>query len=179
MKFLFILFLFSFTTVARADEVSICYNYGCNVSAKVTFSQKQLDRLHQIFKQDKDAAGERMAISKAIGLFETFSGQQTPTWRDKGGNSDDDGVNGRMDCIDHSHNTTEYLKVIESHGWLKFHRVLEAIKRAPLLVNVHWAAQIEEIANHHHFVVDSWFFDNGKPALVMDLDTWEDGAGPS
>jgi hypothetical protein len=179
MRIPFVLLLLAFTTTAaHGDEVSICYNYGCNTSAKVVFSQKQLDQLHQIFMQDNNAAEERLDISKAIGVFETFSGQQTPTWQDKGGNSNDDGVNGRMDCIDHSHNTTQYLQLLQAHGWLKFHHVLAAVKRAPLIVNVHWAAQIEEIANHHRFVVDSWFFDNGKPALVMDLNNWMDGGGP-
>lgn len=179
MKFLLAIILLAVTATVRADEVNICYNYGCNVHAKVNISQEELEQLHQIFRQDNSAAEERLDISRAVGLFETFSGTQTPTWRDKGGNVDDDGVDGRMDCIDHSHNTTEYLKVLADHGWLKFHQVLEAVKRAPLWVNVHWSAQIEEIATHHRYVVDSWFFDNGKPALVMDLDTWMHGGGPS
>lgn len=164
---------------ATADELTICYNYDCAVKAPVVFSKKQLFQVGTLFKKLPSAETERTSISIAIGLFETFSGKQTPTHNDRGGNEADDEVDGRMDCIDHSHNTTAYLHLMENHGWLKFHRVLEPARRAPFIVNDHWAARIQEKQGGQEFIVDSWFFDNGHPAAVFPLDDWLNGASPS
>lgn len=164
---------------AVADELTICYNYGCAVEAAVVFSGKQLLQVRNLFKKLPSAETERTSIAKAIGLFETFSGQQTPTHNDRGGNINDDGIDGRMDCIDHAHNATAYLHLMENHSWLKFHRVLEPVRRAPFIVNDHWAARIQEKPSGQEFIVDSWFFDNGHPAAVFALDDWLNGASPS
>lgn len=163
---------------AAANLVTICYNYDCATHAEVDFDTNQMAQVAALFRNLPNAASERAAIARAIGLFETFAGQQTPTYRDKGGDANDDGVDGRMDCIDHAHNTTAYLRLLAQDGFLKFHRVLEPVKRAPWLVNVHWAAQIEETDDKRRYVVDSWFFDNGHPAAVFGLDDWKRGAHP-
>ena len=178
MQWLIILMLcLSFT--AQADEVSICYNYDCAATATVNFRANELRAAGRMLLRATDAAGEREAISRIIGLFEIIAGQQTPTWADKGRNENDDGVNGRMDCIDESTNTTAYLRLLENRGWLRYHRVLDREKRAPLLVNDHWAARIIEERTGQEFAVDSWFFDNGRPAFIVPLEEWRKGAEPN
>lgn len=164
--------------VAQAAEISICYNYDCAVTARIDLRRNELRAARRLLLRATDAGEERKAISLAIGLFEVFAGQQTPTWADKGRNVNDDGVDGRMDCIDESANATAYLHLLEDRGWLKHHQVLEPVKRAPLLVNDHWAARIVEKNTGQEFVVDSWFFDNGQPAFMVPLDEWLDGAEP-
>jgi hypothetical protein len=178
VRLLLLLWLAGSALIARADEVTICYNYGCAAKAVVELRGLQLHQIRALFHRLPDAAAERAAIASAIGMFETFAGQQTPTWADKGGNENDDGVNGRMDCIDHSTNATAYLRLLESEGWLKYHRVLDPVKRAPFLVNIHWAARIAEKQSGREYVVDSWFFDNGHPAAIFPLEDWLDGAKP-
>lgn len=178
LPFIF-LFVFFFSTPVVAEDIYICYNYSCAVQEKVSFSKSQLTHLKALFAKISDAQSERNAIGKAIGLLESFTGEQTPTFQDKGGNINDDGVDGRMDCIDHSTNTTSYLLLMQNIGLLKFHQVLSPVKRAPWLVNEHWAAQIEEKKDQHKFVVDSWFFDNGQPAAIFDLNDWMQGASPN
>lgn len=163
---------------AQADEVSICYNYDCAVTARVNIRAYQLRSARRLLSRATDAVEEREAISLAIALFEVAAGRQTPTWADKGGNADDDGVDGRMDCIDESANATRYLRLLESKSWLKYHLVLEPVRRAPLLVNDHWAARIVEKKTGREFAVDSWFFDNGQPAFVVPLEEWLAGAEP-
>ena len=164
---------------AQAAEVSICYNYDCAVTARVNLRWYELRAARRLLLRAADAAEEREAISLAIALFEVAAGRQTPTWADKGGNADDDGVDGRMDCIDESANATVYLRLLESKGWLSHHFVLEPVRRAPLLVNDHWAARIVEKNTGREFAVDSWFFDNGEPAFVAPLDEWRRGAEPN
>ncbi len=161
-----------------ADQVDICYNYDCATHATVIVNGKQLLKIRALFKNVKNAEAERRAISLAIGQFETIAGQQTPTRNDRGGNANDDGVDGRMDCLDHSHNTTEYLELMAQRGWLKYHKVRERVMRAPYIVNDHWAARIVETKTGQEYIVDSWFFDNGKPAAVFTLEEWKAGAYP-
>jgi hypothetical protein len=164
---------------ARADEISICYNYGCARNAEIHLRGAELSRIRMLLASVDDAAEERQAISHAIGLFQMFAGQQTPTFRDRGRNIPDEGIDGRMDCIDHAHNTSAYLRLMEERDWLQFHRVLEPLKRAPLIFNEHWSARIAEKESREEFVVDSWFFDNGHPAAIFTLEEWMKGAEPN
>jgi hypothetical protein len=177
MRWLLLLLWLPFAAHAD-DEVTICYNYGCSTKATVAFDVNDLERIAGLFDDVDTPVSERSSIQLAIGLMEQIAGQQTPTRNDKGGNVNDDGVDGRMDCIDHSHNTTAYLKLIERHGWLQFHRVLAPVERAPWLLDVHWGAEIEDTTDNKRYVVDSWFFDNGHPAAIFPLAAWMKGAAP-
>lgn len=189
--FLAALALWCLSTGVRADELSICYNYECASRATVYLRGAELSRIRMHFSWVQDAEDERSAIARAIGQFIAFAGQQTPTFRDHGRNVADEGVDGRMDCIDHAHNTTLYLRLMEERGWLKFHQVLGPVKRAPLIVNEHWAALIAEredgresmpesaTANAPNFVIDSWFLEPGQPAAIFTLEEWKNGAEPN
>jgi hypothetical protein len=179
MRILLFLLVGLLPFAARADEeVTICYNWGCHAEARVVFDVNDLLRIGALFDDVDTAALERASIQLAIGMMERIAGEQTPTRNDRGGNVNDDGVDGRMDCIDHSHNTTAYLRLLERRGLLRFHRVLDPVERAPWLVDVHWAARIQELDSGAQYVVDSWFFDNGQPAAIFTLQDWKHGATP-
>ena len=163
---------------AHAEVVTICYNYGCYARAPGDYSDAQLERLHQALAAAADAKAEREAISAVIGRMYAIAGEQTPVWRDKGGNYADAGENGKMDCIDHSTNTSAFLRLLEARGWLRFHDVLQPIMRRRFFFAVHWAARIRERETQSVYVVDSWFFDNGHPALVLPVKDWLAGKTP-
>ncbi|HJV28515.1 MAG TPA: hypothetical protein VJ673_22745 [Aromatoleum sp.] len=95
-------------------------------------------------EQANDAASERVAIAGAIGKLYGLAGEQTPIAADRRGNFLDDGVEGRMDCIDHSTNTTRFLEMMSARGWLHFHRVLEP-ERRHFAIFQHFSAVIEEL----------------------------------
>lgn len=171
-----------------AESVSVCFNYGCATESVVEFSDAQLKMLANQFAEAHTAPEERFAIRYAIGDMLRWAGEQSPISADKGGNLADQAVYGRMDCIDHATTTTRLLQIIEQHHWLKFHHVLESVRRVRFVVMQHFAAHIEQIKSHKEaevidpplqFVVDSWFFDNGKPAVILPLDEWLAGGGPS
>jgi len=171
-----VLFLFlAFCLPARAEEVKICYNYTCAADATVTFSEQQLANVAALFRGLLNAAEEREAIAQAVGMLARYAGQQSPVFRDKGRDNDGN-VDGRMDSADHSINTTAYLRVLEKRGLLKLHRVQSRVVRGA--TKAHWAARIAEIRTHQEFAVDSWFFDNGHPAVIFPLDEWLKGAKP-
>jgi len=166
------------TPVARADEVSLCYNYGCYAKAQVNFSEAQLAGLQQQLAAAGDAVSERSAISAVIGRMYAIAGEQTPVWRDKGGNFADRGEDGQMDCIDHSSNTYTFLSLLELHGWLRFHEVMEPVRRVRFLFAVHWSARVRDKATQRAYAVDSWYVDNGRPAIVIPLEDWRSGRIP-
>jgi hypothetical protein len=176
--------------VATAATISVCYNYGCLAEAQADYSEQQLAQVRDLIAAADSAAGERDRLALAIGWLLAWAGQQTPIAADRGGNRADDGGYGRMDCIDHATTTTRLLRLLDARGWLHFHRVLEPVRRVRYLFAVHFSAQIEEIdgrrettaggspnADPARFVVDSWFRDNGQPAVVMALPDWLDGEG--
>jgi hypothetical protein len=164
---------------AAAEEVAICFNYGCKAQAVVRYSPFELGRVQSQFVAADSPAAERAAIARAVAWLYYDAGAQSPIWRDRGGNFDDDDTQpGRMDCIDHSTNTTAYLRLIERRGWLRFHVVGERAMRGRLL-SEHWAARVVERGSDAEWVVDTWLLDPGFPAEVFPLEAWIDGAEPA
>jgi hypothetical protein len=161
----------------RADSVKICYNYGCGSSARVDFTPAQLDSIARLLAAS-DAAGERKALGRAIGRMYYFAGETTPIWHDRGLNFRDDGVRGRMDCIDHSSNTSEFLGLLERRGLMRYHKVLTRLHRERFVFAEHWTARIAEIDNGAEYAVDSWYFDPGEPAAVMPIRDWLSSKDP-
>lgn len=178
-------FLFCALTAIADESVSICYNYGCYAQAEIVYSEKQLNDISLLLTSAKDAAQERAVLGTAIGRLLGWAGEQSPIKADRGGNYADDGVDGKMDCIDHATTTTRLLRLLERRGWLRYHHVLESAQRPYLLIATHYSAQIEEVAQAKagnapaRYAVDSWFFDNGRPAVVMPLSRWLHGESPN
>jgi len=188
MRWLIALLLSALVQTAVADQtLRVCYNYGCLQEAEVHYSDRQLALLGAFLAAAGDAADERDRLALVIGWLLGWAGEQSAIAADRGGNVADDGVHGRMDCIDHSLTTTRLLRMLDDRHWLRFHEVREPALRTRYLVAAHFSAQIEEktvaatqdgvaaTANLH--VVDSWFRDNGQPAVVMPLTEWLAGGG--
>jgi hypothetical protein len=190
----FFLFAATAAIAETAARVKVCYEYGCLVEQEVDYAADQLAQVRGLLGAAGNAAEERDRLSQAVGWLLGWAGQQTPIAADRGGNVADAGVYGRMDCIDHATTTTRLLRLLESRGWLQFHRVLEPVRRIRYLVAVHFSAQIEELApapeepqplaaeqddaaEPVRFVVDSWFRDNGQPVVILPLANWRDGEG--
>jgi hypothetical protein len=162
---------------ARAEEVPVCFNYGCKDVATVSFGLSELGEIKRLFAEAASPQAEREAIARAMGTLYFHAALQTPTWRDRGGNIDDDELDGRMDCIDHSTNTTSYLALLQRTGLLRFHVVTGRVQRGRFLA-IHWGAGIAEKATEARWIVDTWFLDPGSPATIYPLDEWLEGARP-
>jgi hypothetical protein len=156
------------------EPVSVCYNFGCNIRQAVQLSAGDWNTVASWFSPaPADAREERERIRQAIGWMEVVIGRYTPTHLDKARNdllpTDSPG---QMDCIDESTNTTTYLRLFESKGLLRWHRVLDRAYRKAIL-DQHWAGQVEEIATGRRYVFDSWFADNGRLPFVQATEEWE------
>ena len=166
---------------SRAESVAVrvCFDYACAHEAQARFDAVTLQSVARVVSSARDAEDERSRIAYAVAELYVAAGRQTPIWRDRGGNRNDDtDVAGAMDCIDHAANTTEFLRVMAHAGMLRFHRVGDPVRRVRFFVAEHWSASIIESATGDAHAVDSWFFDPGTPAVVMPLQAWRDGAPP-
>lgn len=172
--------------VAQAQEhVMVCHDYGCSNETEVMFGRYQLGQLAGILAYARAPDDERLRLALVIGQMYEWAGEQSPIWHDRGGNFNDGGTHGTMDCIDHSTTTTRFLLLLEGLGLLRYHQVLPPEKRGRIFE--HYAAVIEENEpdlRHAEndasgrYVVDSWFGDNGVPAVVMPIEDWQNGGGP-
>lgn len=183
-RFILAALLLCSLTAGAEERVTVCFNYGCFTRAEVIYDEGQLRNLAALLAGAHDAVQEREAISVAIGRMLAWAGQQTPISADRGGNYADDAVHGKMDCIDHSTTTTRLLRLMEKRGWLRYHRVLDRVLRRRFLIFEHYSAQIGETAamedddESGRYVVDTWFFDNGQPAVVLPVAKWQAGETP-
>jgi hypothetical protein len=167
--------------LAADETVHICYGYGCLAQTDIRYSEGQLGQVRRMLFAAVDAENERKTLANVIGLFYGWAGDQSDIRNDRAGNFNDDNLPGKMDCIDHSTSTTRLLKLLEARHYLRWHRVLEPVARDVATVFfVHHSAVIEEktAGEAPRFVVDSWFVDNGQPAVILPLGEWKKGAGP-
>lgn len=204
-----------------ATQVEVCFNYGCQARATVEFTEAQIDAAAAGLAGSRSAEEERQHIAEAVGRLYRLAGAQAPIAADRAGNFADQGVNGKMDCIDHSTTTTHLLEVLQARGLLQFHRVVPKARRTSLVLFQHFSAVVEEVegvaasvetvsvpvpdhvpvlmalcdcpapvaaaaplatmpqaAPGARFVIDSWFVEQGEPAVVLPLGDWLDGDGP-
>jgi hypothetical protein len=111
--------------------------------------------------------------------MEQLVGEKTGTSGDRGGNLAGFGQQGQMDCIDESNNTMTYLKLLQQDGLLRHHVVQGRATRFGLSAGMpHTTAVILDVATEQRYAVDSWFFDNGEPPVIMLLDDWKSGWRP-
>ena len=126
-------------------EVSICYNYGCVTETAVRYSDAALVSWQRQLGAANSAAEERSILAEVIAGMYREAGKQSPIFADRGGNYADDGVYGRMDCIDHANSTTRLLDVLEKRGALRFHKLMPQVRRTTVVLFQHFGAVLEEI----------------------------------
>jgi len=159
---------------------SICYGHTCRYTVDVGLSRVEWLSVKELFTSSVNTpAHEREQIRNAISLLETLVGEKTNTSGDKGGNFDGLGLQGQMDCIDESTNTTVYLTMLQNDDLLKWHRVSKRTSRGVFSLQApHFTAVIREKDNNDVYAVDSWFLDNGRPPFIVPIKSWAQGWKP-
>jgi hypothetical protein len=180
--------------------VGVCFNYSCQREAAVRIGPHDWWWVAGMLARARSAEQEREVLADVVARLYRVAGRQSPVAADRGGNLQDSGVDGRMDCIDHATSTTRLLVLLAARDMLRFHRVLEPARRTRFILQ-HFSAVIEErplaerendsnlaafqTAGDGHgemvqrFAVDSWFVDHGEPAVVLPLAEWLKGGGPN
>ena len=165
---------------AGGFETDICFDYSCYRQARAVYSDDDAGQLREQLAGAADAAQERVLIGQAIGRMYAIAAAQTPIWRDRGRNSAEErGLDGAMDCIDHSTNTDRFLRKLAESQALRFHRPDQRrVRFAFLVFGEHWTATVVENEGGAVYAVDAWFFDPGTPAAVVPLQQWRAGFDP-
>ena len=140
---------------AAPERMQICYRYGCKADTYVNVDAGTRARLQALFQNINSAAAERDAVRDAVQQLYLNAGAQSPIYQDKGGNFRDGLAEGRMDCADHSTNTTTFLNYLAAQGWLQYHRVGKPVYRLPRIIDLHYAAQLIENGSGEKWAVDS------------------------
>jgi hypothetical protein len=156
---------------ATAGQLPVCHGYGCKVRTVVSLSDAEWASVAALFSPAAaDAAAEREQVALAVGRIERLVGPKAGTARDKGENSLTFATGGELDCVDEAANTTTYLRLLAANGLLRWHEVATPAARGRFFDGwPHNTAVLAESKDGARFAIDSWFFDNGRPAAVVPL----------
>ncbi|HXF67919.1 MAG TPA: hypothetical protein VNK67_14630 [Burkholderiales bacterium] len=159
---------------------SVCHGRGCAVVSQVALSPEQWQRITAVFSPPPgDSAAERERIARAIAAFETVVGELTGTADDRPGNESGGHWSSQMDCIDESTNTTSYLRMLLRAGLLRWHAVEPRATRGYFLFGwPHTTAVVRDTAGGELWAVDSFYFENGQPPVIVPLKQWRAGWRP-
>lgn len=162
------------------QRFSVCHGHTCREVATIGLDSASWKSIATLFAKTADTpAEERETIAAAIARFEQLVGPLTDTafdapenWFPKQGNS--------MDCIDESTNTTTYLRILAKAGFLRWHRVEVPATRGWFIFGwPHSTAVVRDRSTGLFWAVDSWFFDNGEPPVILLLEEWRSGWKPA
>ncbi len=161
-------------------KFSVCHEHTCQQVVTLSLSRPEWDEITSPLKVPLPAASdERTAIAAIVSNMEAVVGRRTGTHLDKGGNLAGFGLSGQMDCIDESTNTTTYMNMLAEDGLLQHHSVMDRSTRFGFFVGApHTTAVIRENSSGQRFAVDSWFFDNGNPPAIINIQEWKSGRDP-
>jgi len=166
------------TSAPANDVVTVCSAYGCQHQASFTFTPndiRQISILMEAAHRENTAKAERKALGETIAWIERRVGPVTGTDRDRPGlDLMGSGDRHQQDCVDEATNTTSYMLVMERYGMLRHHTVVRPMAKGNMILGKwpHWGAMIEERATGQKYAVDSFFYANGKPPVIMLADRW-------
>jgi len=158
--------------------VTYCSSHGCLERADLSLTPVQWQQIiYSMRTPATDPAQERVNISIAMAEFEKIAGAKSGT----SGDLARTGLNStnQLDCIDESLNTTSLLVMLEEGNFIRWHSLGGTVERGGAFDWPHFAASLTEKGSQEIFVMDSWFRNNGKPAVVLPLDVWKAGWNPS
>ncbi len=161
-------------------KFSVCHGGTCTIVSQVALDENQWERIAAVFAPTVgDAQEERARIAEAIAQFETVVGVITDTSDDRAENRLGKAWWSQMDCIDESTNTTTYMRILAKAGFLRWHRVEDRVTRGWFLFGwPHTTAVVSEMKTGARWAVDSWFFENGRPPVIVPLELWKTGWRP-
>jgi hypothetical protein len=156
----------------------ICFDWSCARRETMTFTPSDMALLRERTATCSGASLHDRLQHLRIGIWqlELLAQKYEPLLaNDRAINDFEKGVEGRMDCVDSSSNTTTYLSVLRDIGELAGWTVSLPIVRNRFDVTaVHWTAVIIDTESGIPWSVDSWYRPNGHLPLVMPLQSWID-----
>lgn len=163
------------------DRFAVCHGYGCALHSAASYTKTEWQNITSILKPAaKSAEQERHNIATAIATMEKISGEKTGTKTDVAEASFTMIDQKQQDCIDETLNTDMYLGFLEKENLLVWHKVDESVRRG-FFIDGEWphnTAVIKEKETGQLYTVDSWFFKNGEPPVIVPIEKWLTGWRP-
>lgn len=168
-----------YRTTPSLTHLDICQGGGCLKPTSTSIEPEEWQLVAMLFATpSENAQQERARIALAIGQLETIVGEKIGTSHDKAGTFSHD--TGQQDCNDEAINTTSYMRLLQQSGWMLFHQIKDIRTRNFFITGwPHSTASVQEIATGQIYAVDSWFYDNGHPAVVVPFDVWKHNYRPT
>jgi hypothetical protein len=164
--------LYLYDDVIDLDHVPIQYNFG-RVHTTFSIDQSQWQAITRVLEPSWESPWhERHGLREALVMIERIAGEQTPTHRNLARNRANPDGDGGMDCRDESTNTTRYLALLDQHGLLRWHDIMQPVTRTRFLIDLHRGALIRDRTTQELYIVDSWYEDHGVPPRIQPLDDW-------
>ncbi|MGF1649802.1 MAG: hypothetical protein ACFCUN_05075 [Hyphomicrobiaceae bacterium] len=162
------------------NVVHVCHAYGCQKKTRVRFDAATLAEIKSLMDKTRRAdtpAEERRAVAYAIGWIERYVGMKIGTSADRAGmDFAGSGDPTQQDCVDEATNTTSYLNVIASNGFLRHHTVGVPFAKENYLNGIagwtHWTAVLHETSTGETWAVDSWIYANGENPAIVEASQW-------
>ena len=155
----------------------ICYNWSCANREFVTFSAADIANVKSYLTQCTGESFHDRVQRLRVGIWQLqlVAQKYIPKLaNDREINEYDRDVDGRLDCVDSSTNTTTYLRILHDLGELTGFTVTKPEVRNLLdLHGVHWTAVVAENSDGKLWSVDSWFRPHGHLPFVMPLADWK------
>jgi hypothetical protein len=156
-------------------QFEVCQGGGCVETNQLSITDAEWRGVLQIFNSKAiNAEEERMQIAKAVGEFERIVGAKNGTAADLAGTFFDGKLIGQLDCNDEAINTTTYMRLLKLNGLMQSHEIEDTRTRNFFFTGwPHTTAVIRDIKTGGRYAVDSWFYDNGKPATIVAFEKWK------
>ncbi len=177
------------------EGFDVCFGGGCAEIKHVSISPDEWRKITTVFNatfastqmnirrlnnQQVSAEEERKKIANAIGMIEKIVGLKIGTSQDLAGTFNNADYPGQLDCNDEAINTTSYVRLMRANNLIQFHEIEDMRTRNFFFTGwPHTTAVMHEISTGQRFSVDSWFYDNGKPATIVPFELWKSGYIPT
>ena len=145
------------------------------MASKTLLTELEWSAVTRIFNVPaKNSDEERKKIALAIGVLEDIVGKKIGTTADLAGTFFDGKLAGQQDCNDEAINSTTYMRLLKSNGFIQFHEIEDMRTRNFFFTGwPHTTAVIRETKNGERYAVDSWFYDNGHAATIAPFKQWK------
>ncbi len=161
-----------------AVALRICFNWSCARRETLIFTQNDMAHLKRLVALCPGQSLHDRLQQVRIGIWqmELLAQKYQPLLANDLAINDFEGkIEGRMDCIDNTSNTTTYLHILRDIGELPGWTVSSPIVRSLFdFTAVHWTAVIIDTESGMPWSVDSWYRPNGHLPLLMPLQSWMD-----
>lgn len=154
-------------------HLQICHGFGCTYRTRLNFTKAELGELARLMSTGSpSAASEREAIAQTEIWFSNrvtklLSHARHPGWYVEGAF-----VEGEMDCLDVTTNTTALVLVLDEMGLLRHHTLKHPTARGIFVYGAHATTVLEDRQTGRDWVVDPWHNAPGTRADVLPLDQW-------